>query len=282
MVYYKMPIYSCECCKYSTAIKTQYERHNSTTKHLNNINKPVVEDEGVPTTKDNTDSIDMLFDEIAFLKQENAEMKIALQECKQLIADMKNFSSTPPSIPQVPHQIIISQQAPEEKPPDETCNPRYIEKTLDEECGKHEDIHSFFSFKSDNIVLDFDDIDEPCSITKKYAIDKITEAVKNKLEVLPFKYVKSSWYIKQQDGWKREEYSSNKNIQSTSNSYTHSIIVKKLLYIFKINVIKYYDNIMGSTDWRGVGSNFAELASETLDVVKYTNSDVLTNLKQLF
>ena len=73
---HKMPTYSCECCDYSTLIKTQFQRHISTTKHQNNINKPQVE--GVATTKDNTESIDMLFEEIAFLKKENAEMKIVL------------------------------------------------------------------------------------------------------------------------------------------------------------------------------------------------------------
>ena len=82
-----MPIYSCECCNFSTHIKTKYSQHITTNKHQNNINKPPVE--GVATTKELAESIDMLFEENAYLKKENAEIRRALQECKQLIIDMK-------------------------------------------------------------------------------------------------------------------------------------------------------------------------------------------------
>ena len=35
-----MPIYTCECCNYSTAIKTQYERHSLTSKHIAKVACP--------------------------------------------------------------------------------------------------------------------------------------------------------------------------------------------------------------------------------------------------
>jgi hypothetical protein len=82
-----MPTYSCECCDYSTHIKTLYTRHTSTTKHQNNINKPPIE--GVATTKEIVGTLEMLCEEIVNLKKDNAEIRRALQECKQLIMDMK-------------------------------------------------------------------------------------------------------------------------------------------------------------------------------------------------
>jgi prefoldin subunit 5 len=62
-------------------------RHTSTNKHQNNINKPPVE--GVATTKELADTLEMLCEEIDNLKKDNAEIRRALQECKQLIMDMK-------------------------------------------------------------------------------------------------------------------------------------------------------------------------------------------------
>ena len=82
-----MPIYSCECCNFSTHIKTKYSRHLTTNKHQNNINKPPVE--GVATTEEIVGTLEMLCEEIVNLKKENAEIRRALQECKQLIMDMK-------------------------------------------------------------------------------------------------------------------------------------------------------------------------------------------------
>lgn len=78
-----MPTYTCECCKYSTHIKTLYTRHIATNKHQTNINKTQSEDE-VATSNETTESIEMLFEEIAFLKTE-------LKECKQLIIYMKTY-----------------------------------------------------------------------------------------------------------------------------------------------------------------------------------------------
>jgi hypothetical protein len=143
-----MPIYSCECCNYSTHIKTLYARHNATSKHLNNINKDPVADEGVATSNENTESIEMLFEEIDFLKKEVAELKRALQECKQLIMDMKTYmpTSEPQPVPQPQPQPIIIQtnQPPVEKK--ETCNPIYHCNALneDEKLKSIEGVDTYF------------------------------------------------------------------------------------------------------------------------------------------
>ena len=34
-----MPLYNCECCNYSTKIKSHFNRHILTKKHINNLEK---------------------------------------------------------------------------------------------------------------------------------------------------------------------------------------------------------------------------------------------------
>ena len=113
-----MKEYSCECCNYKSNLISNYNRHITTPKHIANVENPQEIDDQVPTTKDNTESIDMLFDEIDALKKDNAAMKAdnmamkadnmamksSLEECKQLIMLMKNIPPTPTPPPQ---QIVI-------------------------------------------------------------------------------------------------------------------------------------------------------------------------------
>lgn len=279
-----MPEYTCECCHFKTNIKPHFARHIATAKHLALVNSvaEVNHTEVIEDLYNNIAELKAQFAaELADLKNENKILKASLDECRAFIFNnhVQPPPPSPPSSPQ-PQQIIITQQAPVA---DETCNPRYIEKNLNKEFPDCEDIHTYFSYKSDNIKIQFDDIEEPEShITKKYVVDRIVALVKENCNNMPFKYIKSSWYVKTQDGWQREEPISNKGIQPNSDAYVHSMIVKKLLYIFKINVIKYFDEVTNDTKWRGIGSNFDELSSETLDVSRYTNGDLLNRLKELY
>lgn len=75
-----MPIYECQCCKFSTYTKTHFTRHLSTTKHLNNINKPQSEDEGF---------MKMVSEKIAILKKELAERKKEMEEIKKEMEENK-------------------------------------------------------------------------------------------------------------------------------------------------------------------------------------------------
>ena len=294
-----MPEYSCECCQFKTHIKPHFERHNGTTKHLAMANKVQTE----PAKNDYTEIIEDLYKNIAELKEqfinqlaelkaENVAMKTALEECKQQLTNNFKQSFTQvvqPQAPTQPQQIIITQQAPApvpEKEPDETCNPRYIEKRLNDDPAMCKDINKYFSYKSDDVKFEFDDINDVYEITKKYVVDRIVKHVKENLKnnvEMPFKYIKSSWYIKTADeGWKKEETLFNKGKQPGDPEYEHSIIVKKWLYSFKINVINYYDTMSGSSRWRGPDSNWDEMAYEVFQNERYSNSDILSRLKELY
>ena len=198
-----MPIYTCECCNYSTAIKTQYERHSLTSKHIANFEKTNSNEDQIPTTKDNTESIDMLFDEIDALKKDNAAMKAdnmamkpSLEECKQLIMLMKNIPPTPTPPPQ---QIVIQTlpKEPEiEKPKQEPCNPRYFEKEMNEapEDKNIPDIETYFSIKQDHDKFDFSKVNsltDVADIGKQFVIEHVVDFVKQEMQ----KEKKNAFYL---------------------------------------------------------------------------------------
>jgi hypothetical protein len=291
---YKMPIYSCECCNYSTAIKTQYERHMATTKHLNNIKKQPAEDEGVITTKDNTESIDMLFEEIAFLKKENAEMKTALQECKQLIMDMKTYmpTSMPPPQPQPvpqppsPQPIIIqTNQPPTEKK--ETCNPLYHCKDLneDENLKSIQGVDTYFKLAGD-VRFEFDDLKEEADIriiNKAWVVKKLTRFVSENKENIPFRYYKNSLYFKNEQGlWEREIPPVNKGEKLSNGTYNHSLIVKKLIFIIRNRTITHLDELLGDK-WRlrNLDDLFVIMEKETFDRDVWRNAELASHLQHL-
>jgi hypothetical protein len=71
-----MPTYTCECCNFSSHIKTKYKIHLDTKKHIRNANNPPAEDKD----KIKLELMDYLKKDIASLKAENAELRAALQE----------------------------------------------------------------------------------------------------------------------------------------------------------------------------------------------------------
>ena len=230
-----MPIYTCECCKYTTTLKTQFDRHNSTTKHIKNLALP--HDVGTPTMNDNTEAIDMLFEEISALK-------IALDECKQEITAMKNASPTyAPPTQTTPHSIVISQAPPpppEEKKEDETCNPIYIAKKLnaDPKYDNTPHIAEFFSIIQDHVHFDFDfeDLeDQVLSQGSDFLVQHVINFVKEQLKegvALPFLYYKSSWYVKEKTGWERQEKSNNKGIKPDGKGYKWGEPCRSFIFIF--------------------------------------------------
>ena len=261
-----MTVYSCKCCSFDTAIKSHLDRHNLTNKHLklvNGDNKP--------------DEVTELKETVAVLVAEVAALKSALQECKELIM-MKN-TAPPTQIIQVSPQPSIPPIIPkEEQPKKETCNPVYIAKQMDEDPSNNEIpvFTKYFSIKTDNVVFDFTDIDELKDVAKGYVVDKLVAYVKENKATLPFKYYKSSWYIKRDDGlWERDEPDNNKSCNPTSDTYKHSPIVKSLLFIFQNRFIKYFDEIKG-VEWRNYGeTEFTRLVSECFSREVYRNSELL-------
>ena len=293
---YKMPNYECECCNYSTHIKTLYTRHMATTKHLNNIHKPPSEDEGVTTTKDNTESIDMLFEEIEFLKKDNAEMKTALQECKQLIMDMKMHMPTymppPPSPPpqpqpQPPPQPIIIQtnQPPTEKK--ETCNPLYHCNDLneDENLKSIEGVDTYFKIAGD-VQFEFDDLREEADIrviNKSWVVKKLTSFVSKNKESIPFRYYKNSLFFKNDQGsWEREIPPVNKGEKLSNGTYNHSLIVKKLIFIIRNRTITHLDELLGDK-WRlrNTDDLFVIMEKETFNRDVWRNAELTSHIQDL-
>jgi len=292
---YKMPIYSCECCNYSTAIKTQYERHMATTKHLNNIKKQPAEDEGVATA--NTESIEMLFEEIAFLKKENEEMKTALQECKQLIMDMKMHMPTyepvpqpPPPSPQPPSPqpqpiIIQTNQPPTEKK--ETCNPLYHCKDLneDENLKSIQGVDTYFKIAGD-VQFEFDDLKEEADIriiNKSWVVKKLTSFVSKNKEHIPFRYYKNSLYFKNEQGsWEREIPPVNKGEKLSNGTYNHSLLVKKLIFIIRNRTITHLDELLGDK-WRlrNLDDLFVIMEKETFNRDVWRNAELTSHMQDL-
>jgi len=261
-----MPLYTCNCCRFETGIKTQYEKHLLTNKHLTN------------STKDpKPDEVTELKETVAVLVAEVAALKSALQECKEMFM-LKN-TAPPTQIIQVSPQPSIPPIIPkEEQPKKETCNPVYIAKQMDEDPSNNEIpvFTKYFSIKTDNVMFDFSDIDELKDVEKGYVVDKLVAYVKENKATLPFKYHKSSWYIKRDDGlWERDEPDNNKSCNPTSDTYKHSPIVKSLLFIFQNRFIKYFDELKG-VEWRNYGeTEFTRIVSECLSREVYRNSELL-------
>ena len=134
----------------------------------------------------------------------------------------------------------------------------------------------YFSIKNDDVAFDFTDIDELKDVAKGYVVDKLVAYVKENKATLPFKYHKSSWYIKRDDGlWERDDPDNNKSCNPTSDTYKHSPIVKSLLFIFQNRFIKYFDEIKG-VEWRKYGeTEFTRIVSECLSREVYRNSELL-------
>ena len=268
-----MPLYTCNCCRFETGIKTQYEKHLLTNKHLTNSTKDPKTDE-VTNLKEKVAKHEQ---SIATLTAEIVMLKSALQECKEMF--MSKTNAPPTQIIQVTPQPSIPPIIPkEEQPKKETCNPVYIAKQMDEDPSNNEIpvFTKYFSIKNDDVAFDFTDIDELKDVEKGYVVDKLIDYVKTNKAALPFKYHKYSWYIKRDDGlWERDEPDNNKSCNPTSDTYKHSPIVKSLLFIFQNRFIKYFDELKG-VEWRKYGeTEFTRIVSECLSREVYRNSELL-------
>jgi len=307
---YKMPIYECDCCKYSTAIKARFDRHLTTTKHLEAVNKQPAVDEDQLTSKEIADTLEMLCEEIAYLKKENAEMKkenaemkkenaemkTALQECKQLIMDMKTYMPTyvpqppqPPS-PQPPSPqpqpfIFQTNQTPTEKK--ETCNPTYHCKDLneDENLKSIEGVDTYFKIAGD-VQFEFDDLNEEADIriiNKSWVVKKLTSFVSKNKESIPFRYYKNSLYFKNEQGsWEREIPPVNKGEKLSNGTYNHSLIVKKLIFIIRNRTITHLDELLGDK-WRlrNLDDLYSLMEKDTFNRDVWRNAELTSHLQDL-
>lgn len=261
-----MPEYKCDCCNYSTHIKTQYDRHINSVRH----NKKITDFE---TNEDKTEIqelreiVENHEQTITNMAAEIAALKSSLQECKELIwSNIKNpptYNPTPPP-----------------EPKKETCNPMYIAKKLDEDPDNKDilPIDDFFKIANEEVDFDFDDINDMKDVGKKYAIDKIMDFVKNNKKIVPFRYQKSSWYIKGNNGWEKEIIQSNKNCKTGTSQYTFSIIVEKFIFIFANRINRYFQDKYGDNYPYVCDGEYARISSEVLSKEGYRNSDILKSI----
>jgi hypothetical protein len=300
-----MPLYNCDCCNFSTKAKTLYTRHIVTKKHLENANKQPADDEGDGelTSKDISESLDMLFDGLddvkkeladvmADVKKEIAAMKSSLQEYKQLFVDMKNHSPTPPPTPPAtppppPPQPIIIQTNNQPTEKKATCNPTYHCNALneDENLKSIEGVDTYFKIAGP-VEFPFDELEVESDIrviTKGWIVRKLTDFVRENKENIPFRYYKGSLYYKNEEGsWQRENPPVNKGEKLSTGTYIHSLLVKKFIFIIRNRTIKHLDELLGDR-WRL--RNFEDLyslmESEIFNLAVWRNAELGNHLHDL-
>lgn len=262
-------------------IKPHFERHMLTKKHLS------IADNKQDSDEEKTDlytEIEKLKDDIAELKAENKAIINCLQEYKQIVADM---SKLPPTSSPEPQTIVI-QQTPVvvQKPVKESCNPRHIEKKLNTDPANQDvaDIESYFKIKSEHISFNFEDIDDMEIVDRKYVVDKIVDFVKLNIKnnvKMPFRFIKSSWFVKLPSGWEKIEQENNKGKLANSDTYQHNVIVASFVFIIQNRFISHFDSV--SPGWRmNIDTEATRLFSEVFGRQNYKNNELLRPLQDLF
>ena len=73
-----MPTYKCDCCKFSTHIKSHFDKHNETKKHLNNI-------DNYTEPMSPKSEIQELKDMVVMLCAKVSDLEESIDECKEII-----------------------------------------------------------------------------------------------------------------------------------------------------------------------------------------------------
>ena len=100
-------------------------------------------------------------------------------------------------------------------------------------------------------MFNFDEVEDMVDVGRGFVIEKVTEFVKNNLKnhiSMPIKYIKSSWYIKEKDGWEKCDTPNNKAKMPCSTDYSHNLIVKKFLFIIQNRFMGHFDNV--DPEWK--------------------------------
>jgi len=267
-------------------IKPQYQRHIESARHIKKLNNA--------EPKPDKTEIQELKDMVIFLCAEVSSLKASLQECKEIIKKNNEKPSTyeaPPTPPPSPAPQIIyvsppppaPEPEPTPEPKKETCNPVYIAKKLNENPDNADilPIDKFFHSRNEQVDFNFDDIDDLKDVGKKYAVDKITDFVKNNKKILPFKFHKSNWYIKNENGtWIKEEHESNKNCKTGSENYNYNIIVKSFIGIFQKRLFNHFEKKLGDNFMYHI--EYDRIQAEVFARENYRNSDILKHIAVFF
>ena len=240
----------CECCNYSTPEKSNYQRHIKSARHIKRV--------------------------------EAAEAKSKEQQIAEITAKLDTLvSKEEVLLMTLPHTTV-----------GETCNPVYIMKQMNDDPDNHltPDIDEFFSFRNESLAFDFGDIElvDIPELNTEWVMAQLTTFVTGLIQQkikLPFKYYKSSWYIKYPaKGWEKCEEIKNKSLQVTHKKYIRHILVQKLMYILRHRFITYFDDKTRSTTWRSPfkDTGYTELESGILAVSSYSNHSILNLISGLF
>jgi hypothetical protein len=240
----------CECCNYSTTEKSNHQRHIKSARHIK--------------------------------RAEAAEAKNKEQQIAEITAKLDTLVSK--------EEVLLMTVPPTTV--GETCNPVYIMKQMNDDPDNHltPDIDEFFSFRNEDLAFEFGELelaDIPL-LNTEWVMTQLTTFVTGLIQQkikLPFKYYKSSWYIKYPvKGWEKCEEIKNKSLQVSHKKYIRHILVQKLIYILRHRFITYFDDKTKSTHWRSPfkDTGYTELESGILAVNNYSNQSILGPMSGLF
>ena len=244
-----MPVYECLHCKYETKIKTQYERHIITNKHI----KRVAEAEAKSKEQ-------QLAEITAKLDTLVSKEELILMS----IPDPKGETCNP---------VYIAKNM-NDAPDDSLCPDIH-------EFFSYRNEALAFDFADVNM-------DDFLYLKHEWVINKLTSFVTGLIQQkipLPFKYYKSGWYIKMPiTGWEKSEEIKNKSLQATNKKYIRHVLVQKLIYILRHRFISHFDEKTGSTRWRSPfkDNGYAELEEGVLSETNYSNHSILNAIGSLF
>jgi hypothetical protein len=239
----------CECCDFDAPQKSNFTRHMASVKHSK--------------------------------RAAEAEAKNKEQQLTELTSKLSNLLVT--------KEEVLLMTVPKVG---ETCNPVYIMKQMNDDPDNHltPDIDEFFSFRNEALAFDFGDLElaDIPELNTEWVMTQLTTFVTGLIQQkikLPFKYYKSSWYIKYAvKGWEKCEEIKNKSLQVSNKKYIRHILVQKLIYILRHRFISYFDDKTKSTTWRSPfkDTGYTELESGILAVSSYSNQSILGPMSGLF
>jgi len=274
--YYKMKYHTCELCAYTTDHVSKYTRHMASAKHIKHAECMHMSQE--TATPDKTDDLIAQIAEltkmlekrdtlITALSAENETLKLSIHTCSQ----------------NIPNPVIQSATL-THKMPKTTCNTTYIADQMNQFSDSEiPTFDEYFKNGNDYVDFDFNDITDLAMFDTPNVIKGLCDFVKTNMDKLPIKYKKSSWYVKDEAGWKKESIMEhNKGTAPDSIKYQHERIVSRLLFIYQTRFIRHFNATLGDNWQLKENSEFPRIYSTVLDRANYRNSNILLPLASCF
>ena len=311
-----MPVYNCECCRFTSTIKTHYTKHLLTPKHIENSSTPYrdpnppefikippvqtmaytvdIHQEQENFEKSTNNYLHSLSDELALVYNEMWQLKRSLEESRKEINELKKPQPTPTPPSHTPPHDKVSWQASEEYKADvphpltdtsETCNPRYIINALnfDHKYMNAPLYHEFFSINEPYVEVEFDEFENLKDVAdngKSFVIDHILKYVKKAKRdgiTMPFVYRKGNWYINGKTGWEQQEKTFNKGLKPDEKDYRHDDIKSSFIFILHNRFNSYCDEKYNGSLW-GMSHDATRIITEVFRRELFSNKEVMCPL----